>query len=112
MICGQRSIDGKQMCVRQPLHEGRHEFCEAKPGPIPQYFGREYWSPVVEVIGWDTHVIVDREPNFHVVDTRGDRACQIRCVVCGAGEFQVGAGEYLTAVRCMHCKWELVIHSG
>ena len=36
----------------------------------------------------------------------------IRCKKCGALEFNVGSGDYFTAIRCVKCGWEECIHEG
>lgn len=36
----------------------------------------------------------------------------IRCKKCGALEFNVGSGDYFTAIRCPKCGWEECIHEG
>ena len=34
------------------------------------------------------------------------------CKRCGSDEFNVGVGDYYTAIKCKNCKWELCIHDG
>lgn len=34
------------------------------------------------------------------------------CKLCGGRKFYVGQGSYLTAIKCVKCKWELDIHNG
>jgi len=34
------------------------------------------------------------------------------CKKCGSKEFNVGKGNYYTAIRCVNCKWELCVHEG
>lgn len=34
------------------------------------------------------------------------------CKKCGGRVFRVGQGSYLTAIKCVTCRWETVIHDG
>lgn len=34
------------------------------------------------------------------------------CVTCGGDKFQVGSGDWVTAIKCCECGWERVIHDG
>jgi hypothetical protein len=39
-------------------------------------------------------------------------AKDIYCGLCKGTEFNVGQGDYFTALRCVTCKWEVCIHDG
>lgn len=36
----------------------------------------------------------------------------IYCKHCGGKDFNVGVGDYYTAIRCINCEWEMCIHKG
>lgn len=39
-------------------------------------------------------------------------ARRLRCVGCGGTTFEVGQGDYYTAIRCPVCGWEKCAHEG
>lgn len=39
-------------------------------------------------------------------------ATTLACAKCGSQEFNVGQGNYYTAIRCPKCQWQLCIHQG
>lgn len=45
---------------------------------------------------------------FHLSDVHNME----RCIICGGVEFNVGTGDYFTAIRCVKCQWEQCAHSG
>lgn len=34
------------------------------------------------------------------------------CLGCGGDQFNIGKGNYYTAIRCSTCEWEQCIHEG
>lgn len=56
---------------------------------------------------------VETDTRFHIGSQMDDDAATtIRCRLCGAFDFNVGVGQYFTAIRCSKCGWEECIHSG
>jgi len=50
---------------------------------------------------------------FHVGQSYSDKPSPtVKCIQCGGTEFNVGSGEYFTAIRCPICGWETCIHDG
>jgi hypothetical protein len=41
-----------------------------------------------------------------------EAATTLACAKCGSVEFNVGQGDYFTAIRCPICLWQLCIHDG
>lgn len=39
-------------------------------------------------------------------------ATKLQCIACGGTHFEVGSGDYLTAIRCINCMESVVVHSG
>ena len=53
----------------------------------------------------------DGDP-MHVKQYGALTARKIKCKQCGSKQFTVAQEDYLTAIRCETCKYELVIHEG
>lgn len=52
-------------------------------------------------------------PEFHIGQSYEEKPAQaIKCILCGSNVFNVGHGEWYTAIRCVHCQWEFCIHEG
>lgn len=52
-------------------------------------------------------------PKFHIGQPYEDKPAQaIKCVLCGGNQFCVGQGSCYTAIKCVHCEWELCVHEG
>lgn len=50
---------------------------------------------------------------FHVGQSYDDKpADTVICKECGSDKFNVGHGSCLTAIRCVVCEWEKVVHDG
>jgi hypothetical protein len=50
---------------------------------------------------------------FHVGQGYEKKAArEVGCAICGGREFNVGAGSYYTAIRCVSCRWEVCFHDG
>jgi len=50
---------------------------------------------------------------FHIGQRYEDEpAKKITCIQCGGEQFNVGQGDYFTAIRCVKCEWETGIHEG
>lgn len=50
---------------------------------------------------------------FHIGQSYEETVAKtIYCKNCGGKEFNVGSGNYFTAIRCVKCEWELCIHDG
>jgi len=55
---------------------------------------------------------------FHLAGYHGRRGApstpmkRVVCRGCGGDRFQVGSGEWVTAIKCVNCGWERVIHDG
>ena len=50
---------------------------------------------------------------FHIGQSYQDEACKTYfCVECGSKDFNVGNSSYFTAIRCIKCGWEQLIHDG
>ena len=73
-----------------------------------------FWKPDdLDTKLQDFDVIEDTDEKFHIgqeYTTRPDT--KIRCVLCHGDKFEVGRGNYHTAIRCVTCQWELCIHEG
>lgn len=55
----------------------------------------------------------ENDETFHIGQSYEEEAVTtIKCAKCGSREFNVGQGNYFTAIRCPKCKWELCIHNG
>ena len=39
-------------------------------------------------------------------------ATTLACKKCGGMNFNIGQGNYFTAVKCVNCDWQLCIHEG
>ena len=53
------------------------------------------------------------EDMFHIGQSYENGAAKtLECVKCGSKEFNVGSGNYFTAIRCVKCEWEYCIHDG
>lgn len=56
---------------------------------------------------------VPEDDTFHIGQRyTGVAAETIACKACGGRQFEVGRGEYYTAIRCPKCEWEVCIHEG
>jgi len=58
---------------------------------------------------------VDELPNeqtlFHIgMDTKPVKTCI--CKRCGGNKFHVGGASWCTAIKCVTCQWEVVVHEG
>jgi hypothetical protein len=50
---------------------------------------------------------------FHIGQCYEDEAAKtLECAKCGGREFNVGSGDFFTAVRCIKCEWEICWHNG
>ena len=55
----------------------------------------------------------ETDNTFHIGQVyEKNAATTVFCKRCHGTEFNVGVGSYYTAIRCTHCKWELMIHEG
>lgn len=55
----------------------------------------------------------DETIKFHVGQSyTKDTAKAIACSICGGNEFNVGQGDFFTAIKCVKCQWEMCIHEG
>lgn len=36
----------------------------------------------------------------------------VKCAICGSDKFNLGTGDYCTAIKCPNCEYEMVIHEG
>jgi len=67
----------------------------------------------MEAIGYPEGLVVVTDLDFSMPDEYVCGAVlQIACVKCGGVEFNVGSGEYLTAIRCTKCGVPCSIHQG
>lgn len=56
---------------------------------------------------------VEEKTIFHIGEFSGEKpADTIKCKFCGGTEFNVGIGDFYTAIRCKNCEWEFNIHQG
>lgn len=56
---------------------------------------------------------VPEDQTFHIGQTYEATAAEtLECAKCGSREFNVGAGSYLTVLRCPKCQWEYAWHEG
>ena len=61
-----------------------------------------------DVLKWP---VEDR--TFHIgQDYENEAVTTAQCAICGSKEFNVGCGDYYTAIRCPKCGWERMIHEG
>lgn len=49
-----------------------------------------------------------KKPEFGL----GEGVTALRCKMCGGNHFFVGKKPYCTAIKCVNCLWEGIIHSG
>lgn len=54
---------------------------------------------------WKTHQVYSNKNDKYL--TRS-----LQCIKCASLNFEVGKGDYLTVVKCVNCKEEIVIHEG
>lgn len=53
------------------------------------------------------------EDVFHIGELCSNQAAElVKCKICGGSNFNVGRGNYYTAIRCLECQWEVCIHDG
>ena len=53
------------------------------------------------------------DTTFHIGQSyEKEAATTAQCAICGSKEFNVGCGDYYTAIRCPTCGWERLIHEG
>ena len=64
--------------------------------------------------GGEKFYIVEDFPSvFHVGQSYADKPVKrLICKGCGGDNFNIGQGDYFTAIRCQACKWECCIHEG
>ena len=56
---------------------------------------------------------VEHDQSFHIGQSYEEKAAiTMQCIFCLGREFNVGVGNYFTAIRCVKCEWELCIHEG
>jgi len=56
---------------------------------------------------------VEDDDTFHLGQVYEEKAAAtVACSICGGREFNVGQGNYFTAIRCVKCGWELCFHDG
>lgn len=54
---------------------------------------------------------VDNDNTFHIGRSYDHRpVALIKCIICGATDFNVGQGSYFTAIKCKNCEYEICIH--
>lgn len=53
-------------------------------------------------------IIVDEQVAFSSLAVE----YHVVCEKCGGKEFNVGAGQYFAALRCVKCEYEICIHDG
>ena len=55
----------------------------------------------------------DETIKFHVGQSyTKETAKTLMCSICDGTEFNVGQGDYFTAIKCVNCQWEMCIHDG
>lgn len=79
----------------------------------------EYWYGKLKTLSEysscdkDNFVSEVDEPIFHIGQCYEDTAAKVlQCLHCGGRDFNVGQGNYFTAIRCKTCEWEVCIHDG
>jgi len=66
-----------------------------------------------DVIDHDDFYTESDEDIFHIGQSYEDEAAKVlKCKICGGMEFNVGRGDYYTAIKCIKCEWELCVHNG
>jgi hypothetical protein len=74
---------------------------------------KDWWPPDSGETLYDFYVQVPSDDTFHIGQSYSKKAAPtIACKHCGGLEFNVGSGEYYTAIRCVKCKWEALLHNG
>lgn len=71
-------------------------------------------KPNNESYGVDTTLVKTLDIDmFHIGQAYETEAAKtLECTKCGGREFNVGRGEYFTAIRCPRCGWEYCEHEG
>ncbi len=54
---------------------------------------------------------MDAKENTFTIGFRTPATKQV-CKTCGGDKFEVGFGEYFTAIRCTTCKYQCCVHEG
>ena len=49
---------------------------------------------------------------FHIGGNHDSPARTMECVYCGGIDFHVGYRSFYTAIKCVKCGWEKMIHEG
>lgn len=78
---------------------------------FPDTFEEEedIWIPKEKVLDFK------KDELFHIGQSYGHesgKADTAHCKNCGGKEFNVGIGDYYTAVRCVACEFEICVHEG
>ena len=61
----------------------------------------------------DVYNLVEDDETFHIGQSYDDEAATtVECAKCHGRVFNVGMGDYFTAIRCVKCEWETCIHDG
>ena len=61
----------------------------------------------------DLYVELPDDDTFHIGQCYTDTAAvTLACKKCGGREFNVASADYYTAIRCVKCEWEALVHAG
>jgi len=73
------------------------------------------WTPELGFSYYDEDIckyIDDELFHIHQSYEKRSNTQTIKCTKCGSSYFNVGSGDYFTAIKCVNCKWEICIHQG
>ncbi len=72
-----------------------------------------FWSKDGKEPVYETTVSELEDGLFHCGQIYEDTPAKtLQCKLCGSKEFNVGTGNYFTAIKCKNCEYELCIHDG
>ncbi len=61
----------------------------------------------------DDFILWKNDKRFHIGQGYENKVVDTcYCKHCGGDKFNVGAGSYYTAIRCINCEYEICIHEG
>ena len=79
------------------------------PKKVVDRIPEEYVDPIVV----EEFVVAKKDGLFHIGQSyKEEVADTVFCKHCGGKEFNVGTGDYFTAIRCVTCHYEICIHDG
>lgn len=52
------------------------------------------------------------ETLFHITNWDEEVIKTAQCAICKGTQFNIGQANYTTAIRCVTCGWEEIIHNG